>query len=71
MITPIRAMRVDDIIKRKDDLLVSADDIKQLARYERNNGIDDLVNGLRGEFEQDAIIHVLSVAGRIKEQMGE
>ena len=41
MITPIRIMTINQIMKRKDDLLVSVDDIKELAKEERNKAIDD------------------------------
>lgn len=67
MITPIMAMRVDDVIKRKDDLLVSADDIKKLAKHERNNGIDELVNALGREFDRDIAIRISIIAEGIKE----
>lgn len=46
MITPIRTMTINEIVERKYDLLVSADDIKELARNERNKAIDDFVDYL-------------------------
>lgn len=37
MITAISVMRINEILKRKDDLLVSTEDIKELVR---NTAID-------------------------------
>ena len=51
MITPIRTMTINQIMERKDDLLVSADDIKELARQERNKAIDDYEEKLCNEVE--------------------
>ena len=51
MITPIRNMTINQIMERKDDLLVSADDIKELARQERNKAIDDFEEKLCNEVE--------------------
>lgn len=51
MITPIRTMTINQIMERKDDLLVSADDIKELARQERNKAIDDFEEKLCNEVE--------------------
>lgn len=39
MITPIGTLNINQIAERKDDLLVSVDDIKELARNERNSAI--------------------------------
>ena len=44
MITPIGTLNINQIAERKDDLLVSSDDIKALARNERNKTIDEFVN---------------------------
>lgn len=44
MITPIGTLNINQIAERKDDLLVSSDDIKALARNERNKAIDEFVN---------------------------
>lgn len=44
MITPIRTMTINQIAERKDDLLMSDDDIKELARNVRNKAIDELLN---------------------------
>lgn len=44
MITPIKTMTINQIMERKDDLLVSADDIKEIARNERNKAIDKFIH---------------------------
>ena len=41
MITPIRALTIQQICERKNDLLMSDDDIKELARNARNKAIDE------------------------------
>ena len=43
MITPIRTLEVIDLFARKNDLLVSVADIKELARNERAKAIDEKV----------------------------
>lgn len=43
MITPIREMTINQIMKRKDDLLVSGDDINEIATNVRNKVIDNFV----------------------------
>lgn len=42
MITPIREMTINQIMKRKDDLLVSGDDINEIAANVRNKVIDNM-----------------------------
>lgn len=49
MITPIRTMTINQIMERKDDLLVSVDDIKKLAKEERNKVIDDFADYIKME----------------------
>ena len=46
MITPIRTMTIDQICERKDDLLIGSDDIKELAKNERDKAIDEFVERL-------------------------
>ena len=41
MITPIQTMTIDQICNRQDDLLVSVDDIREVAKRVRNKAIDD------------------------------
>ena len=44
MITPIKTMTINQIMERKDDLLVSVDDIKEIAINERNKAIDKFIH---------------------------
>lgn len=44
MITPIGTLNINQICERKNDLLVSVEDVKELARNERNKAIDEFVN---------------------------
>ena len=46
MITPIRALNIREVCKRMDDLLVSSDDIKEMARNERAKTIDEFAEKL-------------------------
>ena len=48
-ITPLRALNIREVCGRMDDLLVSADDIKELAKNERENAIDEFAEALRKE----------------------
>ena len=52
MITPIRTMTINQIAERKDDLLVSSDDIKALARNERNKAIEELTEEAMKQFTE-------------------
>ena len=52
MITPIRNMTISQICERKDDLLVSADDIRKMAARERSKAIDDFAQKLCEAFEE-------------------
>ena len=49
MITPIGTLNINQICERKDDLLVSSEDIKALARNERNKAIDDVFEFLKNK----------------------
>lgn len=49
MITPIKTMTINQIMERKDDLLVSVDDIKQMAKNERHKAIDYFANYVKVE----------------------
>lgn len=46
MITPIRTMKINDICQRKDDLLMSADDIEEIAKNVRAKAIDEFAEKL-------------------------
>lgn len=41
MITPIRTMTINQICDRKDDLLMSGNDIREVAAHERRKNIDE------------------------------
>ncbi len=55
MITKIKTMTINQIAERKNDLLVSTDDIKGLARNVRNKAIDDYTEKIRQKAENDWI----------------
>lgn len=44
MITPIKSINIWDLMKRENDLLVSVEDIKQLARNERVQERESVLN---------------------------
>ena len=54
MITPVWALTIDKLCERKDDLLVSVEDVKELARNERNKAIDEFIKRLYkiGEYRE-------------------
>ena len=47
MITPIREMTINQIMKRKDDLLVSVNDINEIADNVRKKTIDNVFDFLK------------------------
>lgn len=47
MITPIGTLNINQIAERKDDLLVSSDDIKRVAKNERNKALDEFAEALK------------------------
>jgi hypothetical protein len=47
MITPIRTLTINDICERRDDLLVSTEDIKSVAQNERNEIYEIIVKRCR------------------------
>lgn len=57
MITPIKTMTINQIVERKDDLLMSDDDIKELARNVRNIAIDDFISRLEKHTQENWIDH--------------
>lgn len=59
MITPIKAMTISQIIARQDDLLVSADDIKEIAKNERAKVIDEVIKTLGNDYWNIAKIQQL------------
>lgn len=46
MITPIKSIKISDLLKRENDLLVSVDDIKAIAKNEREKVIKQLLADL-------------------------
>ena len=52
MITPIGTLNINQIAERKDDLLVSSEDIKALARNVRNTAIDKFVESALRKFTE-------------------
>lgn len=54
MITPIRTLTIQQICERKEDLLMSADDIKKVARNARNKAIDEFAEMLCVKCEEMA-----------------
>ena len=49
MITPIWTMKISEIVERHEDLLVSADDIKELAKNERVKAIEEFAEAVKAE----------------------
>lgn len=47
MITPIKSLKINEICERKDDLLMSVEDIKQIAANEKEKTIDEFANKLK------------------------
>ena len=47
MVTPVWALTIDKLCERKEDLLMSADDIKKLAKNERIKAIDEFTERLK------------------------
>ena len=68
MITPVRTLKVGVLCERKDDLLVSVDDIKMVANDAKNKAIDEFAERLKAEYkpceETDAEIYA-NVCNRI------
>lgn len=52
MITPIRTMTISQICDRKDDLLVSGNNIREVAVHERRKAIDDFTQKLCEAFDE-------------------
>lgn len=50
MIIPIKTMTINQIAERKDDLLISNDDIKELSRNVRNKVIDEFAKRLKVDY---------------------
>lgn len=84
MITPIRTMTIEQICERKDDLLIGSEDVKKLAKTERNKAIDEFAEKLKERmedtrwttifdtsciFENDKLDKCIKIVDEIAEQM--
>lgn len=58
MITPIITMTINQIAERKYDLLMSADDIKEMARNVREKAIDEFVDRLEKYEQENWVSHL-------------
>ena len=54
MITPVRTLKVGVLCERKDDLLVSVDDIKVIANDAKNKAIDEFAERLEELFKYES-----------------
>ena len=52
MITPIRTLTINQICDRKDDLLVSCNDIKEVTEHVRKKVIDEFRKKLYEAFDE-------------------
>lgn len=52
MITQIRTLTINQICDRKDDLLVSDNDIREVAEHVRKKAIDDFAQKLCKAFDE-------------------
>lgn len=52
MITPVRTLKVGALCERKNDLLVSVDDIKMIASKEREKTIDKFITAYKNHCEE-------------------
>ena len=50
MITPVWALTIDKLCERKNDLLFTDADIKELAKNERNKAIEEFTERIKTEF---------------------
>lgn len=67
MITPIQTMTIDQICNRQDDLLVSVDDIREVAKRERNKAIDDFAE----TYKQDVMCQTFGLHPRNIDEIAE
>lgn len=76
MITPIKSLNIGDLIKRENDLLVSVEDIKAIARNERKKVISCLPKCHDAEYacnlsKDDCFECMCQVLDEIEEQLKE
>lgn len=68
MITPIKTMTINQIVERKDDLLMSDDDIKEMAKNIRAKAIDEFAERLHAlEFDNAYGVNVVLTPKQIDE----
>lgn len=75
MITPIRALNIREVCGRMNDLLVSADDIKELAKNEREKAISEFAEQIKAEIAncswQFSRLEAETIDNMAKEMKGE
>lgn len=76
MITPIRSLNIWDLMKRENDLLVSVDDVKAIAKLEREKILNCLPKCHNTEYKCDlsrdeCFECMCQVLDKIEEQLKE
>ena len=61
MITPIRALTIEQICERKEDLLVSNDDIHKLAKHVKEQASDECIRIIEETVWKDTDMLVESI----------
>lgn len=61
MITPIGTLNINQIVERKDDLLVSDADIKEMARNVRNKAIDETIEKMKNWLYENNGLSILDI----------
>lgn len=57
MIRPIMTMTINELAERKCDMLMSADDIKEMNKNVRNKSIDEFVSRLEKHTQENWVDH--------------
>lgn len=72
MITPIRVLNIREVCGRMNDFLFSADDIKKLAKKEREKAIEEFAEACKNHiFCQTFGLHPKTIDEIAKELKGE
>lgn len=73
MIIPIRALTIEQICERKDDLLVSNNDIHKLGKHVKEQAIDEFITAYKnycentyGDVAEQEICDMEAVAEQLK-----
>ena len=61
MITPVGVLTVEQIHQRKDDLLISVDDLKAVSAREWNYALIEFDRKLNEECDDKGMLHVVQV----------